>query len=180
MGVGDWKMEFRRLLSADSELYEKAIDLYKISFPCHEQRAKKSQVGIMGNEEYHFQLIYDEDTWVGIMLYWETNDFIYVEHFCILPSMRNRRYGQRALQLLNTSEKTVILEIDPPVDTVSIQRKSFYERAGYHVNSFAHVHPPYDKAYNGHDLVVMSYPNCLLEKDYLAFNDYLKNVVMAR
>lgn len=171
-------MEFRRLSAADNDLYEKAIALYKISFPHHEQRESGSQIAIMGNKEYHFNIIYDENIWVGIILCWETQDFIYVEHFCILPSMRNKCYGQKTLQLLNTSEKTVILEIDPPIDDISIKRKSFYERTGYHVNSFVHIHPPYDKEYNGHNLVVMSYPNCLSEKEYTIFNDYLKNVVM--
>lgn len=28
-------------------------------------------------------------------------------------------------------KKTVILEIDPPNDEVSVRRKAFYERAGY-------------------------------------------------
>ncbi|WP_347559218.1 GNAT family N-acetyltransferase [Hungatella hathewayi] len=96
------------------------MDLYKVCFSEHEQRERHLQTDIMENEEYHFNLIYENDIWVGEILWWETADFIYVAHFCILPEMRGRRYGQKALALLDEEGKTVILEIDPPVDDVSI------------------------------------------------------------
>ena len=171
-------MEFRRLTTSHGDIYKKARDLYEISFPYHELGEKDSQAGIMENDAYHFNLIFDENTWVGNMLYWETEDFMYVEHFCILPSMRNKRYGEKALEFLNGSGKTVILEIDPPVDDISVHRKAFYERAGFQANAFEHIHPPYHKEYDGHKLVIMSYPNCLSEMEYHMFSDYMKNVVM--
>ena len=63
------------------------------------------------------------------MLYWETPDFRYIEHFCILPALRGQRYGSRALSML-PNDRPVILEIDPPVDEIAIRRKAFYERCG--------------------------------------------------
>lgn len=171
-------MEFKRLRTSNHDMYEKAIGLYKNSFPVHEQRAPGSQIRIMGNEEYHFNLIYDQAVWTGLLLYWETKDFIYVEHFCILPQLRGKKYGKKALELLNAAGKPVILEIDPPVDDVSIGRKSFYERAGYRENAFPHIHPPYSKEFKGHNLVVMSFPDPLSETEYTAFNSYLGAVVM--
>ena len=156
------------------------MDLYKVCFSEHEQRERHLQTDIMENEEYHFNLIYENDIWVGEILWWETADFIYVAHFCILPEMRGRRYGQKALALLDEEGKTVILEIDPPIDDVSVRRKRFYERSGYQANRFAHVHPPYKKGFKGHDLVVMSSPDQLSEAEYRAFNSYLSSVVMKR
>ena len=113
-----------------------------------------------------------------MILWWETEEFIYIEHFCILPEMRGKKYGQKALELLGGERKTVILEIDPPIDDVSVRRKRFYERSGYQANRFAHVHPPYKKGFKGHDLVVMSSPDQLSEAEYRAFNSYLSAVVM--
>ncbi len=92
--------------------------------------------------------------------------------------MRNQRYGQRALELLREKEKTIILEIDPPIDKISIRRKSFYERVGYKENPFKHIHPPYHKENKAHTLVIMSYPNLLSKTEYNEFNLYLKNKVM--
>lgn len=171
-------MEFRRLVTSAHDMYKEAMDLYKASFPNHEQRESYLQTGIMGNGEYHFNLIYDNNIWIGMILWWETADFIYVEHFCILPEMRGKRYGQKALALLKKEGKKVILEIDPPVDGISIHRKAFYERSGYQANGFAHIHPPYKKKFKGHSLVVMSSPGLLTEAEYSAFNNYLRMVVM--
>lgn len=83
-------MKFERITDAENSMYEKALELYRASFPLHEQREAASQARILGDEAYHFNLIYDGDIYVGLLLCWETRDFIYVEHFCILPEMRNR------------------------------------------------------------------------------------------
>lgn len=171
-------MRFERITDAESDMYEKALELYGISFPQHEQRKAASQAQILGDGEYYFDLIYDGDVYVGLILYWETDDFIYVEHFCILPEMRNKKYGQTALKLLSCREKKIILEIDPPVDTVTIGRKGFYERSGFVVNPYPHVHPPYHKENTGHELVIMSYPDKITQDEYDAFNNYLKCSVM--
>lgn len=45
------------------------------------------------------------------MLYWETADFIYTEHLCMMSDIRDDQYGQSALGLLVQRSKTVILEI---------------------------------------------------------------------
>lgn len=82
------------------------------------------------------------------------------------------------MELLDGEKKTVILEIDPPVDDVSARRKLFYERSGYQANRFEHIHPPYKNNFKGHSLVVMSCPKQLEEAEYHAFNNYLRAVVM--
>ncbi|NMS90106.1 GNAT family N-acetyltransferase [Clostridioides difficile] len=172
-------MKFERLRTSEDRLYYKAMELYKTSFPFHEQRKYSLQSEIMENEEYQFNLIYDKDQFVGIILCWETENFIYVEHFCIFPEMRNNRYGQRTLEVLNKREKTVILEIDPPIDDISIQRKKFYERVKYKSNDYKHIHPPYQYKFSGHHLIVMSYPEILSKIEYCKFNQYLRNHVMS-
>lgn len=75
-------------------------------------------------------------------------------------SASNRRFAVTVWALLILAElarqnKTIILEIDPLVDDASVRRKGFYERCGYVANAFAHVHPPYQAANRGHELIVM-------------------------
>lgn len=176
-------MHFVRVTSAADSMYAAAMALYAQSFPAHEQRAAASQAAILRDPAYHFTLIFDDTTFVGMFLYWDAGRFLYVEHFCICPALRGKQYGQRALALLHAQAdhngKSVILEIDPPVDAVSIRRKGFYERAQYHANAFAHVHPPYHAENSGHALVVMSYPTPLTEAAYQKFARYLRDTVMA-
>ena len=115
-------MTFERIPSPSHPLYAEAMALYGISFPAHEQREMPSQTAILTHPDYHFTAILDGGAFVGDMLYWETPDFRYIEHFCILPALRGQRYGSRALSML-PNDRPVILEIDPPVDEIAIRRK---------------------------------------------------------
>ena len=65
-----------------------------------------------------------------------------MEHFCVRPELRGRRYGAKALEELGRDGKTVVLEIDPPVDDIARRRQGFYQRCGFAVNPYPHVHPP--------------------------------------
>lgn len=171
-------MILERVKDIAHPMYNQALKLYQISFPHHEQREKRSQEKILSDDEYNFMLIYDEDVFVGLLLYWEQEEFIYIEHFCILPEMRNKQYGQKALTLLSEQNKTLILEIDLPVDDISKRRKKFYERCGFTENFFTHTHPPYHKETEGHRLVVMSCPKQISQCLFDNFSDYLNNRVM--
>ena len=118
-------MNFVRMTSAEDPMYEVARALYKMSFPAHEQREEGGQRQIMDTPDYHFDLIYDGEVFAGMILYWQTEGFLYVEHFCIDPGQRNQRYGQRALELLKEKGKTLILEIDPPTDEMTKEAARF-------------------------------------------------------
>lgn len=171
-------MFLKRMTHVEDPMYHTAMQLYQISFPVHEQRESLSQEKILGDDAYHFCLIYDEDVFVGLILYWEHERFMYIEHFCILPEMRNKQYGQKVLSLLMEQQKTLLLEIDPPVEPIAIRRKGFYERCGFAANPFAHIHPPYHKGNAGHHLVIMTCPQTIDAELFETFRDYLNNRVM--
>lgn len=169
-------LTLERITAPSHPLYQEALALYHISFPPHEQRESVSQTAILAHPAYHFDVVLDGTTFVGEVLYWEVGSFLYIEHFCILPQMRNRHYGQKVLELLQT--KPLILEIDPPVTDIAERRKGFYERCGFVANPYPHIHPPYHKGNHGHDLVIMSCPRMLTQNEYDNFFVYLKDTVM--
>ena len=169
-------MDIERITQVNHPLYKKAMNLYEISFPFHEHREALSQSRILCQSTYHFDVVSDDKEFVGEALYWEIGDFLYIEHFCVLPSMRNKRYGQKILEVLQT--KPLILEIDPPVDEISRRRQGFYERCGFVENPYLHIHPPYHKDCSGHELVVMSSPKKLTQNEYDMFSHYLQNTIM--
>lgn len=169
-------MNIERITSTTHPLYQKAMELYNISFPIQEQRETRSQNQILTKDTYHFDIICDKGEFIGEILYWEITEFFYIEHFCILPTMRNKHYGQK---ILNAYQATpLILEIDPPVDEFSIRRKGFYERCGFVENPFRHIHPAYHAENHGHELVIMSSPRILEADEYECFNRYLQGTVM--
>ena len=170
-------MDLERITAPDHPLYTAALELYSVSFPRHEQREAISQRKILSNPAYHFDVVCDDGTFIGEILYWEIGDFLYIEHFCVQPAVRNRHYGQKILAGLR--DKPLILEIDPPVDEISRRRKGFYERCGFVENPYPHVHPPYHRGNSGHELVVMSSPSPLTPEEYETFRLALSGTVMA-
>lgn len=171
-------MNFERLTNSGEPLFEAAFALYETAFPLHEQRPRHAQEAVLAEREYHFEAILDEGSFVGLVFYWETDNFIYIEHFAILSTLRGQNYGSRALNLLREKGKTLILEIDPPVDEVAINRQHFYERLGFVPHNFPHVHPPYRVGNTGHSLVIMACP-AISQSEYDRFSAYLNEVVMA-
>ena len=171
-------MEFERITTPAHPLYAEAIGLYEMSFPPHEQRESASQEEILSHPAYHFTAMCDGGALIGEALYWDIGEARYMEHLCVAPAARNRRYGQQILEALR--DRPLILEIDPPVDDISRRRRGFYERCGFVENPYPHVHPPYHKGNTGHELIVMSCPGMLTPDEYEAFRDALENTVMAR
>lgn len=172
-------MEFERITAPDHPSFSRAFALYEKSFPIHEQRTRDKQEGVLSHPEYHYEVITEGDVFVGILLFWEYSGGRYVEHFAIEPGLRGQSYGSRALKALGERGAPIVLEIDPPVDEVSVRRKHFYEKLGFQENPFPHVHPPYRPGFRGHDLVVMTYPKAWSQKEYDTFAAYLGGTVMA-
>lgn len=173
-------MELLRITDITDPRFSESMGYYKLSFPLHEQREEQSQREIMGDEAYHFYVALEGGRAVGSILCWETEEFIYVEHFYVYPAERGKGFGTQILRLLGEKGRIVILEIDPPVDAVSVRRRAFYERCGFSVNPYDHVHPPYHHGNHGHELVVMSYPRSISKAQYDVFNAYLRDRVMTK
>ena len=171
-------MTFKRLYSGNGNMFEQAMALYRMNFPFHEQREDHSQRGILTRSDYHFCLLLEDDIFVGLILYWEADAFIVVEHFCTLPVFRGRGLGRKALEQLCACGKTIIPEIDPTENGLAERRKAFYERVGFTANSYSHVHPPYHADHQGHSLVVMSFPEQLTQAQYDLFAYYLEHTAM--
>ena len=170
-------MEWERITDTQHPRYAEAMRLYADSFPLHEQREAASEAEILKNPAYHFDVVCDGGAFVGEILSWEFGALRYVEHFCVLPAMRSRGYGQKILSA--RQDRLLLLEIDPPVDAVSRRRKGFYERCGLTENPYPHIHPPYHAGNEGHPLVIMSSPRVLTPKEYEAFRTALRDTVMA-
>lgn len=171
-------MELFRRSSPDDPRRCAARVLYGASFPLHEQRCRASQDALFSEEAYHDDLLLDEAGFAGLALSWQTDAFPYLEHLCILPERRGQGCGTQALRLLAGHGAPVILEIDPPVDAVSLRRRDFYLRAGFQENPYPHAHPPYRAGFAPHPLEVLSSPEALTPEQYGAFYRYLCGVVM--
>ena len=119
-----------------------------------------------------------EDEVAGFCAYYKFDNFIYIEHLAVHPEVRGQKIGTKVLHELRELQKTLILEIDPPVDNISIKRLHFYENVGFKLNDYPHVHPAYRLEYKGHELKVLSYPQGISLHVFKIFRQYLNDTVM--
>lgn len=166
-------MEFLRITNDGCTHWKDAWDLYELSFPIFEKRNLQNHIEAMGNENFHCDVILENEKFIGILFYWVWNEFKYVEHFAINPELRGKNYGSKVLEEFCKDDKITILEIDPPVDEISIRRRKFYERMGFVMNEYKHIQLPYRKGHEGYVLKILTYGKKVSIDEYNEFYKYL-------
>lgn len=132
-------------LSQKQEEIQFSKDLYEQSFPIEERRDFSLVLDIYKTDLLSLNLIYDNEIMVGILNYWDFNDFLYIEHFAVSEQYRNRKIASKVLEQLNTQNKLIVLEVELPRDELSKRRIRFYERNAYSIQPFTYFQPPYRK-----------------------------------
>ena len=166
-------MKLERLSSSNAHLFDRAFKLYQSSFPVEERRDDPEQQRVLKKEDYHFDLIMIDDNFVGVMLYWETENFVFLEHFTTLPELRGRGYGKGALDLLKEKNKIILLEIEPPIDDITNRRYGFYKRNGFIMNPYYHIQAKYHLGDEDLELKILTYPRLMEKDEYRAFYEYM-------
>ena len=75
--------------------------------------------------------------------------------------------------MLQGCNKTIILEIDPPKDEISVRRRGFYERNGFKLNDFELFAPAYTRGGSDFELKIMTYPGKISKELYDDFYEFL-------
>ena len=88
---------FSRITAPTHPFFADVFDLYAQSFPIHEQRLSKSQQNILSHPQYHCDAVLEDDTFCGILFFWEIGSLTYIEHFAVSPSLRGQGTGSRIL-----------------------------------------------------------------------------------
>lgn len=132
-------------LSQNPEEINFSKDLYEKSFPIEERRDFSLVLDIYKTDLLSLNLIYDNEIMVGILNYWDFNDFLYIEHLAVSEQYRNRKIASKVLEQLNTQNKLIVLEVELPRDELSKRRIDFYQRNAYSIQPFTYFQPPYRK-----------------------------------
>lgn len=166
-------MLLERLCDNNQYLYERAIALYQSAFPAEERRPSDEQTRVMKKPAYHFDFIMEAEEFLGIMLYWETDTFVFLEHFAMRPELRGQGLEANALSLLKEKGKTIILEIEDPIDAITCRRYAFYCRNGFFMTPHHHIQAKYRLGDEDLMLKILSYPHAITTEEYLQFQDYM-------
>ena len=174
-------MKIEIIADKSSEGYKTANALYEQAFAEIERRDETGQGRALQSAAYRYGKITNDDGEPdGIMLYWETADFIYLEHFAVQPEKRNRGIASAALTLLKEQKrKPIILEIEPPEDEITRRRYGFYLRNDFVMNPHRHFQIKYHEGDGDLELKILSYPREFTAKEYSGFRDFLEREVAA-
>ncbi|HCX98617.1 MAG TPA: GNAT family N-acetyltransferase [Bacteroidales bacterium] len=120
-------------------------NLYENSFPPEERREHSQLVVLLSNPSCHINHVYHNDVLAGLITFWHFNEFVYVEHFAILPHFRDKGVGKEVVRkFLSSIIKPVLIEVEPPADYQGKRRVKFYSNLGFTLLDRVYVQPSYD------------------------------------
>lgn len=135
-----------------------ATTLYETAFPEVERRDTALWLDMMTTSPcFHALAIMTDDVFAGLITWWQlTEDYSYVEHFAITPSLRSAGIGGVALdKFLSERKGNVVLEVEPPTDEMPRRRIGFYQRHDFTLWALPYRQPPYRRGGEWLELCLM-------------------------
>ena len=169
-----FSMEFLRIEWEDRERWKKVWDLYEESFPIVERRKLNDHKRASEDSHFHPLSVWENGKLLGIAFYWEWDNYRYVEYMAVSRELRGHGFGFQIIRQIRDSEHTIILEIDPLINELSVRRLQFYERAGFTLTPYRFIHLPYRLNGTTQELLILSYPEMITKaqhNDFLSFID---------
>lgn len=170
-------MEFLQIEASDKKRWNEVWKLYEDSFPIAETRKVEDHLRASSDKRFFPLSAWDGEQLIGIMFFWEWDSYRYLEHLAVNPNLRGHSYGTQLLKYLCDSNHTIILEIDPLINELSVRRLQFYERSGYTLTPYRFVHLPYRLDGNEQELLILSYPKMITKEQHNGFLKFLDEEV---
>lgn len=161
-------IRLQRISTADTALYSFMENLMTASFPPEEYRSLDELRRYTDSKNhFHNNVIFHNDTPVGLITYWDFGHFYYVEHFAIDPAQRNGGHGKNVLShLCQLLEHPIILEVEEPTEEMAQRRINFYQRHGFTLWEKPYQQPPYKSGDSYLPMLLMAYGDLKCEKDF--------------
>lgn len=157
-------LKIKRITNKKDSDWESLLRVYVSSFPYRERREEDTLKDmISADKTLHINSVKYGKENVGLLVYWDFNEFSYIEHFAIEEDFRNRGLGFKVISWIKNRQSPAILEVEPPEDEISGRRIAFYERNGFSVISKYYLQPPYRKEESPFPLWLMGTPG--IKKD---------------
>lgn len=171
-------MDLQRITSRSHALFDAAWRIYEASFPVAERRSFSDHLRALADPAFHACAAVDGGALCAIVFFWQTADFVYLEHLAVGPAARGAGCGTKALQaLMDTSSAPLILEIEQPVDAITRRREHFYERLGLKLQPYAHGAFSYQAKAVCPTLCIMAKPD-ITQAQYDAFYRFFAGRVL--
>jgi len=149
--------------------------IYEEAFPIHERRIFDMLPKMLNNVPgMELAIFNDAKLMVGFVVYWQWENWAYIEHLAVDRRLRANGYGNRVMTLLTAMLKgTIVLEVEKPYDEVARKRITFYKKLGFHLAPFDYHQPSYVKGGEEIPMHLMTYPG---EVDELSFLEFARQI----
>lgn len=126
------------------EEFDRFYQILSNNFPTKEIKEYNYMKDTFHAGLYQVLTLKDNDQIVGIMSFYQYDDFRFIDYFAIDGSLKGKGMGSKMLQyFINLDDKMVILEVEHPEDEQSKRRIAFYQRNGLYLNDrFEYFVPP--------------------------------------
>lgn len=151
-------LRLNKIKSQASPYWDSLARVYHTSFPIDEQRPITDIARLIeeDNRFVAYAITDKQGVFVGLLTTWHFNDFIYIEHFAIEPTLRSQGYGAETLStFIEEQQKAIVLEAEPPTDELSRRRIGFYQRCGLTLYDYPYIQPAYTPESNPVPLRIM-------------------------
>ncbi|MFI3264590.1 MAG: GNAT family N-acetyltransferase [Rikenellaceae bacterium] len=162
-----------RITSESDERFKFCWDLYISAFPEEERRLKEYHAETMQRDIFHFDIVLDDRMPIGIVAWWDFDEWRFIEHFATSSAVRGKGYGAQILtQFAQEAQKPIILEVEHPTEEICRRRIRFYQRLGFILNEYHYQHPSYQQI-EGQivSLMIMSHPTPTSEAELQYFTE---------
>jgi len=161
-------IQLKRITTESIQLYDYMEKLLMASFPPEEYRDLDILREYANNHpKFYCNIILNHTTPIGLLTYWDLEDFYYIEHFAIDPNQRNGGYGRKLLDyLVEFLEKPIVLEVEHPTEEMAQRRINFYKRQGYILWEKEYIQPPYRPGFPELPMFLMTLGGLTPEKDF--------------
>lgn len=138
--------------------FDKVYSIMEDSFPLDEYRPYDEQKKLLCKKVYK---IYIMKTNIGeiaaFIAVWEFDEFLFVEHFAVEKSLRNKGLGSLVInEIIQMTNTMICLEVEPPETAITKRRIGFYKRNGLYLNTYPYLQPPISKGKNPVPLMIMT------------------------
>jgi ribosomal protein S18 acetylase RimI-like enzyme len=123
---------------------------------------------------FYNNIIFHNNTPVGLNTYWDFGHFYYIEHFAIDPTQRNGGYGKSVLNhLCQLLKHPIVLEVEIPEEEMAKRRINFYQRQGFSLWEKPYQQPPYKTGDNYLPMLIMAYGDIECGKDFDSVKEHI-------
>lgn len=154
--------------TADVQHYAFMEELLIAAFPPEEYRELhnlREYTDRTGN--FHNNILFDNETPIGFITYWDFDTFYYFEHFAINPALRNGGYGKKVLNFLcEKLQHPIVLEVEAPMEEMAQRRINFYKRHGFVLWEKEYQQPPYKLGDSFLPMYLMVHGSLQCERDF--------------